>query len=512
MTAAPGLPALEARLRHEQELFAYPDRPWVSAGANPDGVRAALAGGGLPAEVDVLVVGAGQSGLTAAAKLLREGVPRVLVVDEGRSGAEGPWVTWARMETLRTVKDLHGPDLGHPAATFRSWYSAQHGEAAWDELGLIPREDWMAYLTWIRRVFAVPVANATAVTRAVPADGDGDGDGWLVTLAIADGGFGGGGAPGGRGGEGSALDTRSQVVRARRLLVCTGISGVGGPSIPAVLDGVPRHLWSHSSEALPPLTGARVAVLGVGASAFDNTAALLEAGAAEVVQFGRRPELPTVNSARLLESRGLYRHFSTLPDDVKVALTRAVLALPMPPPEHSVARCLALPGYELRLGDAWEAVAAEEPVAAEAGTTTEARPGVVVTVGGERERFDHLVLGTGFTVDLRRVPWLSEVVDEIALWGDRHPLEGGGAVDATLARYPYLDAGLAAQGRTRRADRHLRHLHLLNAAALASAGSVSVGINALAWGTDRVVDAITASLLQDEVDGVVAALTELTTP
>ncbi|PWD51167.1 hypothetical protein C8046_11430 [Serinibacter arcticus] len=489
--ASTALAALEARLRLEQEQLAYPDRPWVTVGVGAEAGGEAhghAAGeahdGGVPAVVDVLVVGGGQAGLTVAGKLLREGVPRVLVVDAGTAGAEGPWVTWARMPTLRTVKELHGPDLGYPSATFRSWFTARRGERAWEDLTLIPRQEWMAYLRWIRQVFAVPYLNDARVVGLTP-DGE---DGWAVALEVRD-----AGAPS------PASAPRSTTVRARRVVVSTGIDGAGGPTVPAAVAALPRARWSHSSDAidLAALAGRRVAVLGVGASAFDNAAAALEAGAREVVQFARRPELPTVNSGRLVESRALYRHFATLDDDVRVAVTRSILSLPMPPPDHSVERCRRHPGYDLRLGSPWLAVAATDD------------GGVLLSTPAGDERFDHLILGTGFTVDLTRVPWLAGVADDVVLWGERYPLDAGDAVDVALARYPYLDAGLACRGRTPETDRHLRHLHLLGSAALASAGTASSGINALPWGTDRVADAVVRSLLVEEMPRVVAGLEEM---
>ena len=54
--------------------------------------------------------------------------------DRNESGQEGPWVTFARMLTLRTPKHITEPDLGVPSLTPRSWFSAVHGEAAGDAL------------------------------------------------------------------------------------------------------------------------------------------------------------------------------------------------------------------------------------------------------------------------------------------------------------------------------------------------------------------------------------------
>src|ERR671933_347338 len=87
------------------------------------------------------------------------------------AGQEGPWITFARMRTLRTPKHVTGPDLGVPSLTFQAWYEAQHGAAAWAALGQVPREQWMAYLSWYRRVLDLPVKNGTRVERIVPEDG-----------------------------------------------------------------------------------------------------------------------------------------------------------------------------------------------------------------------------------------------------------------------------------------------------------------------------------------------------
>ena len=63
---------LELLLRRDLDLIRYPARPWVLAHAAPDG---------LPA-LDVLIVGGGQAGLTAAFGLLQQRVTNILVIDE----------------------------------------------------------------------------------------------------------------------------------------------------------------------------------------------------------------------------------------------------------------------------------------------------------------------------------------------------------------------------------------------------------------------------------------------
>ena len=476
MSDLDGLARLERVVADDAAMVAYPSTTWTRAatqdaadvsrdmGAHavhqPRGADdAALA---FADDVDVVIIGAGQAGLTTAAKLRREGVERVVLVDRAPAGFEGPWATWARMRTLRTAKELHGPDTGIPSATFHSWYRAQYGEPEWDHLDLIPREFWMAYLRWITRVFDLTVRSGTEVTDVVPTLGG-------LAVHLDDG------------------VTRSSI-SARRVVVCTGTDGIGGPVLPEWTRTLAPELWRHSSHDLPldRLSGARVAVLGAGASAFDNAATALEAGA-QVTQFVRRDRLPTVNGLRSLENRGIFRHFDALPDADRLAIGRRTLSLSVPPPQHSVARCTDFETYDLRFGSAWESVH-------ERGGRA-----VVTLTSGAEEEFDLLIAGTGFTVDLTRVPWLASLRDGIATWADRADL-GSDPADARLGRYPYLGRGMTATPRTPESEGWAHRVHFLNQAALISAGPAAVGINALPAGSDHLVAELCRSLVAEDAE------------
>src|SRR6187431_2359360 len=158
-----GLDALERALQRDLELMSYPRREWLTARTTK---------GGAPIH-DVLVVGAGQGGLATAAALLRERVDNILVVDDHPLDRAGPWLNFARMVTLRTPKHLTGPDLGIPNLTIQRWYEAQHGEGAWERLGLVPKETWAEYLAWYRRVLRIPVRADTTVELVDEAPSDG---------------------------------------------------------------------------------------------------------------------------------------------------------------------------------------------------------------------------------------------------------------------------------------------------------------------------------------------------
>src|SRR5947209_1011732 len=156
-----GLVQLAAAARRDLARLNYPPSNWVLPATGPDRKTA----------LDVLVVGAGMCGQTAAFALLREGVTNIRIVDRAPRGLEGPWGTFARMETLRSPKHLTGPDLGIASLTFRAWFEAQHGEGGWRDLYKVARLDWLAYLIWVRDAVGIPVENETEVRRLFPAGG-----------------------------------------------------------------------------------------------------------------------------------------------------------------------------------------------------------------------------------------------------------------------------------------------------------------------------------------------------
>src|SRR5258708_16294282 len=155
------LNVLEAQLRADLAKTAHPHAAWLAPKLGPDGEPA----------LDVLVVGAGQSGIATAFGLLRSQVTNILVLDKSEQGREGPWLTYARMPTLRSPKDYTGPDLDIPSLTYQSWHEARFGEDDWRNLDLIPRELCAEYLLWFRRVVVVPVHDGCAVVEIAPAPG-----------------------------------------------------------------------------------------------------------------------------------------------------------------------------------------------------------------------------------------------------------------------------------------------------------------------------------------------------
>ena len=460
-----GLDALARRVREELALFEYPDRAWVTPtrdvyGATPH---------------NVLIVGGGQNGLAIAFALQCERIDGVTVLDENPEGEEGPWVTYARMITLRTLKFLTGPDLGFPSLTFRAWHQAQYGRRAWEDLVRIPRQEWMRYLVWFRETLGLPVHNDVRLTRIEPL-----GDLIAAHLATPDG---------------------PEVAITRKLILASGIQGAGEPRVPPFVQAnLPRASWAHTTERIDfsHLAGRRVAVIGAGASAFDNAATALEAGAASVDLFFRRPELPTVNSYRALESRGFFRNFGNLPDADRWRFMRRLLAMPMPPPQDTVERTMRHANVRLH---------AASPIL---DATFEAGRVRVITPKGQDET-DFLILGTGVGVELADRPEFSTIAKDIALWQDRYtppPSE----TDPVVARFPYLGPHFELVEKQPATHPALCNIHLFNAGAVVSTGIVAGGLNGMPWGISRLIAGLSADFYRGEVDSIFTAFTGFDEP
>ena len=145
------LTALETQIRDDLAKTSHPNAAWLEPKRGLDGKPA----------LDVLIVGAGQSGLATAFGLMRSQVTNVLVVDKAEEGEEGPWLSYARMHTLRSPKDFTGPDLDIPSLTYQSWHEARFGKENWQNLDLIPRELWAEYLLWFKRAVGLTVRRAS---------------------------------------------------------------------------------------------------------------------------------------------------------------------------------------------------------------------------------------------------------------------------------------------------------------------------------------------------------------
>lgn len=460
------LRALEARVAHDLACLNLPPPGWVPETVGPDGA----------VMLDALVAGGGMCGQTVAWALRREGVARVRTIDARAEGQEGPWATFARMEMLRSPKHLTGPDLGVPSLTFRAWYEARFGVAAWTALHKVWRLDWRDYLLWVRRQVGVTVDNGVRLVSVAPA----------------------------RGGLAIGLDERGRqrIVHARKVVLALGREGGGvprRPSFPSLDADAPRARARvrHSMEDIDfaTLAGRRIGVLGVGASAFDNAARALEHGAASVTMFARRARLPQVNKSKWTSFAGFFRGYPALPDARRVRFYAHVFDEQVPPPFESVLRCERHAGFALRLGEPWLDVALEGD-------------GVRVATPLGEHRFDVAILGTGFDVNLIDRPELGTLPSHVLTWGDRVPSDGRPTGDE-IARFPYLGDGfelLARDGAAPEVAAALSRIHLFAWGSTLSHGAVAGDIPGLGLGAARIASAVARDLFVEDADAHYARL------
>src|SRR5687767_13353598 len=399
------LDALAALARRELEQLRYPAANWVLPRSGPDGKPM----------LDALVVGGGMLGQTAAFALRREGVTNLRILDKAKKGFEGPWKTFARMDILRSPKHLTGPDLGVASLTYRAWHEAKFGQAHWEKLHKIETAEWANYILWVREVAALPVENGVEVERLEL------GDGFVKAI------------------------TKKETIYARKAVLAMGREGSGAPRWPKFRTFDPQKRGSnvfHSADDIDfgKLRNKRIAVLGAGASAFDNAAVALEAGAAEVVLYARRRQLPQVNKSKWASFPGFLHGYSALDDARRWRFYTYIFSEQVPPPYESVLRCEKHKGFSVRFSEGWDDI-------------IPSRKEVKVQTPHSSLTFDAVIVCTGFDVNLVDRPEIAPVRDAIRSWRQHVP-ESEARKFPEEARFPYLgdsfelkesEAGLAPE-------------------------------------------------------------------
>jgi cation diffusion facilitator CzcD-associated flavoprotein CzcO len=445
----PATAALTARARDDLARVAHPSMPWLEPRIGSDGNPA----------LDVLIVGGGQSGIAIAHGLLRAQVTNILVVDKAPNGQEGPWLTYARMHTLRSPKDFTGPDLDLPSLGYQAWHEATYGEASWPALDQISRKDWAAYLGWVRDTIGIPTQNETEVVDIDRLDG-------LLSVIFATG-------------------ARRF---ARKIVLATGQDGAGLWWMPNFVAALPPHVRAHAADPInfPALANRRVAVLGAGASAFDNAAMALEAGAATVTLFCRRPEPQTVQPYRWLTFAGFLRHLGDLDDTWRWRFMSRVLGMREGFPQATYDRCAHHPNFHLLSGAPWTGAAM-------------AHNAVIIDTPLGIHTADFLICATGIEMDFSKRPELRRIAGNIATWSDRYtppPDER----DDRLGRFPYLAADFSLLPRQPALTDWMTGIHMFNIASTMSFGPSGSSINAMTTAVPKLVAGLTRALFTADLE------------
>lgn len=411
---------------------------------------------------DVIIIGGGQSGLATAFALKRERISNLLILDENPAGFEGPWITYARMVTLRTPKELPSIDLGVPSLTFRAYWTATRGEEAWEKIDKIPRQDWMDYLKWYREVLELPVQNDTKALLITPIQ-----EHLFKVSTIHNG--------------------EEKDLYAKKVVLATGIQGGGEWHIPSFIsDTIDKKIYSHTSENINfnALKGKKIGILGGGASAYDNAHFALQAGVQEAHVFIRRKDFNRVNPMRKLESCGLIERYHNLSDEEKYIAMAHFFQFNQPPTNDTYNRSCAFEGFHVHLDSPWDSL---EQLDDE----------VVVKTPHQSFTFDYLIISTGLVSDSSLRSELAAVNNHILTWGDVYTAPKKLQNDL-LDSHPYLSPSFEFQSKTEEGKKILKGLYAFNYGALLSCGVSASALSGIRFAVPKLAMAIANELFLDQ--------------
>ena len=236
---------------------------------------------------------------------------------------------------------------------------------------------------------------------------------------------------------------------ADRVVVATGITPFAWR--PPLFDSLPSTLASHTSEhrSYAAFRGKEVAVVGAGQSALEAAAFLTQAGAsAEVLVRG--PALRFLRGERLYESAGrlgdfLYPAWGVGPPGINWVMGRPSLYRLLPARlADPLARRAIRPAGAAWLHPMLEGVRITTGCQVEAVTAEGEKVRLRLSNGTER-LVDHVVLGTGYRLDVRRYSFLdTEIVDRIRLIGTYPRLSG--SFESSVPGLYFVGAPAAASG------------------------------------------------------------------
>jgi len=274
-------------------------------------------------------------------------------------------------------------------------YAIEHNTAAGEPLAL---DSFVAYGTWFQQR-AVPDVDRRTV-RLVEATGYG------FQLTLTDG----------------------EIFAVDRVVIATGLAGQDFR--PPAFRGLPAALVTHTCEHadLAPFRGKHVAVVGRGQSACESAALLAEAGAE--VELICRDEIrwlgATANEAHPQKSAASLRETLLAPSavgpfplDWLVELPAIVQRMPSELRDWFTKRCLKA-GAAGWLKPRFDAVECHPGRAIVAARAIGHR--IALDLDNASRTFDHVVLGTGYQVDVSRIRFLSPQLAGSIACADGSPL------------------------------------------------------------------------------------------
>jgi FAD-dependent urate hydroxylase len=330
---------------------------------------------------EVLVVGAGPFGLSISAHLRGFGVEHVIV---GR-----PMDTWHMPVGMVMKSEPYASEIASPHGGYGvSEYCRSHGLDYVDRVGPLTLERFLGYADWYTEQLVPDVRNVTA-----------------AEINAVDGGF-------------RVAFADAGPVTARQVVIATGVRPYA--RIPEELSDLPSDLVTHAIEhhKLDRFGGRRVAVVGAGQSALE-TAALLHEQGTDVRVIARTPALSwnEPNPAELSPLGHVKRPVTQLCEGWHCAFWYRPAAFRLLPKDMRITKARTVLGPS---GSWWLKDRVDGVVDVLTGRhVRKAVPdgsGVQLLIEGLQAggleqsvlTVDHVIAGTGFRIDLARLPFLPE--------------------------------------------------------------------------------------------------------
>ena len=341
---------------------------------------------------ETLIVGAGPFGLSISAHLHGLGLEHRIV---GR-----PMDTWrAHMPPgCKLRSEPYGSDMASPRAGFDvPAYCNQHGLDYVARLGPLSIERFLDYADWYARELVPGIEDRTVASIAAAGDGFG--------VSFADG----------------------DSLTARSVVIATGVLPYA--VLPAELEGLPSDLVTHTCDHhdLTRFSGRRVAIIGAGQSALETAALLHEAGAEPTV-IARRPRINWLrpNPERISKLGHIKRPVNKLCEGWHCAFWNTPAAFRRLPQDMRIRKARTVLGpaggwwLKDRVDGVVDVLTSHQLLGAQAQGS-----GIRLALDGpERSAFDadHVIAGTGFRIDIARLPFLPEDLRAQVTTLNRYPV------------------------------------------------------------------------------------------
>ncbi|MEX9870490.1 FAD/NAD(P)-binding protein [Providencia huaxiensis] len=439
-----GLEVLEAQIKQDLQYLNLPITSWSLSKNDPENQT-----------IDVAIIGAGMSGITAAFALKLRGINAV-VFDQAPVGKEGPWQSPALMETLRSPKHVVGPALASPSLTFQAWFKAQFGIQKWDELDKIPRLQWGEYLQWYKTMTKPYVLNQYQ----------------LVDVQLND------------NYRELIFDTPNGTVRyqAQHVTLSTGMESFSEANIPSFMNDIPTTYWEHSYAGTDyrRFKGLDIGVVGYSAGAMDSSATALENGANSVEILIRASDMPRVNRGKVAGSAGFTNAYAYFTDAQKWHYTDYVAKAKTPAPHGSTLRVSRHKNAYFNFNTQVKFIELKNKK-------------LHVTTTTDKFVLDYLILATGYRINWAKHGAFHQLSPLVKTWGDAYtpPIH---EENTELASHPYLGNHFEFQAKHKQDTLKINQLYCFNLSASLSMGPVIGLIPGTNIGAERLADHIAAQL------------------